>query len=55
MKDVKTAEVNEISGGALPGSVGELIETGTWRGISPYDPSGPTPGGPFVPVEPSFD
>lgn len=46
MKEVKPEQVNEISGGTIPGSVGELLERGYWPdnpfGTPPYNPGGPT-------------
>ncbi|MBL0124140.1 MAG: hypothetical protein IPP88_15925 [Betaproteobacteria bacterium] len=54
MKDVKVEQVNEISGGALPGTLGEIFENGLWPGnpggTPPYNPDGPNPDGPLFPV-----
>lgn len=54
MKDVKLEQVNEVSGGALPGTLGELFEAGLLPvnpgSTPPFNPDGPNPDGPFFPV-----
>lgn len=46
MNEVKSDQVNEISGGATPGTLGEILESGYLPlpfGPTPYNPDGPGP------------
>lgn len=55
MKDVKLEQVNEVSGGAGPGTLGDILGGGCWPGhpgTPPYNPDGPSPDGPYMPIEP---
>ena len=53
MKDVKVEQVNDVSGGYTPGTLGEILGGGSWPGgTPPFNPDGPLPDGPYNPIEP---
>ena len=47
MKDVKLEQVNEVGGGAIAQTVGDVLAGGIWQGNlganPPFNPDGPGP------------